>query len=282
MTFMKIAIIGNGFAGFAAAHYLKPYGEITVFDKEGISASRIAAGLLHKFVGMHAKKNLFADEALQLSLDLILPKTKTGLLRIAQNEEQAEWFKKAARDYPEEVIQRDEKSIWIENAWVVDCPKYLSTLDYIKRDIASLDELQEYDKVVLCTGSAVSELWELPIHKIGGQLLEITGSPAPDTPISGQIYLIPLEDRIIVGSTYERTPQDAVEVLLPKLAEIQPEFKVNEVLTVKKAFRASAPGHLPLVKQLNEKTWAFTGLGSKGLLYHAYYARQLASKMFPS
>ena len=36
---MKIAIIGGGFAGYAAAHYLKELGETTVFDQGGLSAS---------------------------------------------------------------------------------------------------------------------------------------------------------------------------------------------------------------------------------------------------
>ena len=162
---------------------------------------------------------------------------------------------------------------------MVDCAAYLSDLPAVNRTITSLAELDDFDRIVVCAGADSIKLADLPIHAIGGQLIELLATPAPATPISGQIYVIPLEDRLIVGSTYERQPQSAEGVRLPKLKEMLPALQVDTILQVKKAFRASAPGHLPLIRQLNPKTWAFTGLGSKGLLYHAYFAKKLASLM---
>ena len=34
-----------------------------------------------------------------------------------------------------------------------------------------------------------------------------------------------------------------------------------------------------LVQQLDERTWAFGGLGSRGLLYHALLGRELAAQI---
>lgn len=278
---MKIAIVGAGLAGLATAYYLKPLGEITLFsDGPGASslpASCIAAGLLHKFVGMHAKKNLFGDEALDLALQLIGPyKKKTGLLRIASNDNQVAWFQKAAQTYPAEIEPVDARTLWIKEGWVVDCPAYLATLSTTHRiihtTIHTLDELEGYDLIVLCMGASTRFY---PITPIRGQLLEVTGAPYPAVPISGQIYVIPQEDRMIVGATYEREPIDAQAYLLPRLKALLPDFKLDRILATKAAFRASTPDHLPFVRQINAKTWAFAGLGSKGLLYHAYYAHLL-------
>lgn len=271
---MKIAIIGAGFAGLAAAHYLKTCGEVTVFSSEP-GASAIAAGLLHKFVGMHAKKNLYGDEALELSLDLVAPfAKKTGLLRPAASEIQAVWFQKAAKNYPTEIELVDPQTIWIKEAWVVDTAAYLATLKTTPRHIADLEELHDFDRVILCTGASAPF-----VTPVRGQLLEVIGSPLPHCPISGQIYVIPYQERLIVGATYERSPISAEAYLLPRLRALLPTFKLERILAVKSGVRASTPDHLPLIRQLNPKTWVYAGLGSKGLLYHAYYAKILKEKL---
>ena len=270
---MKIAIVGAGFAGLAAAHYLKDLGEVTLFySKPG--ASPIAAGLLHKFNGRHAKKNRLADEALPLALELIHPKKKTGLLRIAADEEQAALFRKAAADYPQEIELVDEKTIWIPDAWVVDTQAYLAPLQGVQKTILSLDELHSFDRIVLCMGASTQFYTVTPVR---GQLLEVTGFPYPKTPISGQIYVIPQKNHMIVGATYERGAeiQNAEELLLPKLRDLLPDFKLERILATRTALRASTPDHMPFIRQIDAKTWAMAGFGSKGLLYHAYFAREL-------
>jgi glycine/D-amino acid oxidase-like deaminating enzyme len=278
---MKIAIIGGGFAALASAHFLSSVGEVSVFDDERGAASGIAAGLLHKFIGMKSKKNPFADEALKASLELIRPKTRTGLLRKAQSPEQAGWFQIAAQKYPEEITLIDDETIWIEEAWVVDCPLYLQSLKKIKRTIHNLAELDAFDRIVITAGVHSTEFCDLPLSSTRGQLLVLSGSPLPPTPVSSQIYAIPYQGNLIVGSTYERGEKlDAVATLLPELKKLLPDFQVEQILDVKEGYRASLPGRMPEIKQVNDKTWVFSGLGSKGLLYHAYYAQKLPSLMF--
>lgn len=277
---MKIAIIGGGFAAKASAHFLSTKHEVSVFDDERGGASGVAAGLLHKFVGMHCKKNLFADEAFKLSLEIIGPKTKTGLIRKAQSPEQAVWFQTAAKTYPDEIKQLDSGTIFIEDAWVVDCPSYLADLKKTKRTIHSLDELSDFDKIIVAAGADTKDFADLPLSRVRGQLLALSGAPLPSCPTSSQIYAIPFKGELILGATYERGEKlDAKQELLPKLETLLPDFQLEKVLQVKEGYRASLPGRMPLVKAINDKTWIFTGLGSKGLLYHAYFAKQLADSI---
>lgn len=278
---MKIAIIGGGFAALASAHVLSAYGDVSVFDDERGAASGIAAGLLHKFIGMKSKKNPFADEALKASLELIGPKTRTGLLRKAQSPEQARWFQEAALKYPEEVTRIDDETIWIEEAWVVDCPLYLQSLKKNKRTIHNLEELDAFDRIIITAGVHSTQFCDLPLTSTRGQLIVLSGAPLPPAPVSSQIYAIPHQGNLIVGSTYERGEKlDAVATLLPELKKLLPDFQVENVLAVKEGFRASLPGRMPEIRQVNNKTWVFSGLGSKGLLYHVYFARKLPALLF--
>ena len=49
------------------------------------------------------------------------------------------------------------------------------------------------------------------------------------------------------------------------------------VLGAKAGVRVTNPAHyFPIVEKLDERSWVVTALGSRGLLYHAYLAEQLA------
>jgi glycine/D-amino acid oxidase-like deaminating enzyme len=56
---------------------------------------------------------------------------------------------------------------------------------------------------------------------------------------------------------------------------LMPALKSSVVIGCRAGVRASTPDHRPIVKQVDERIWIFTGLGSKGLLYHALFAEQL-------
>lgn len=92
---MKVAVLGAGFAGLATVwQLLKERVAVTLFDPAGIGgqASAVSAGLLHTYVGLHAKYNLegregyletenllqVAERALGMAVSL-----KSGLLRPA-------------------------------------------------------------------------------------------------------------------------------------------------------------------------------------------------------
>ena len=88
-----------------------------------------------------------------------------------------------------------------------------------------------------------------------------------------------------MGSTYERQWDSeepnltvAQEQLLPKAKSLLSETPT--ILECRAALRVMHVGdYMPLAQQVTERTWVLGALGSRGLLYHAYLAQQLVSKI---
>lgn len=87
----------------------------------------------------------------------------------------------------------------------------------------------------------------------------------------------------IEGATYERnfnsTSTDidyATKDILPKVLDLIPALEGSTIVGVKAGMRASTPDHMPIIQKIGSKCWVITGMGSKGLLYHALYAEKLA------
>jgi glycine/D-amino acid oxidase-like deaminating enzyme len=322
----QIAVIGAGFCGLAAAWHLSqchPHARLVLFDAQpiGKSTSGLAAGLLHPFAGAHAKRSYRATEGMAAALELFAVAEKalgcsvaalTGLLRPALTHAQREDFSLCQEKYGEEVQWRtaaqcqeslpgsvSSPGIFIEQAFVVDCSKYLEGLwkavsdkgmEWNQTQVSSLKELQEFDRVVVAAGAATQllpELSGLPLRTVKGQLLECSWPdevPPLPYPLSSQCYLLMNgPKKCIAGATFERGFADAGEDLetacreiLPKVQAFFPLLQREHVLRCRAGLRSTTPDHLPLLKQVSEKCWVLAGMGSKGLLYHALYAKILS------
>jgi glycine/D-amino acid oxidase-like deaminating enzyme len=311
---MKIAIVGAGLAGLAASWNLLKHHQITLFDAKGIGggASGIAAGLVHPYAGEQAKRSPDSSEALKDTLELLNAASNAlgkkvyqadGMLRLALNEQQKKDFFACAEKHPD-VHWLDPcppypcPAIFIESAILVDCPQYLQGLylacqakglHYIQQKIHTLQELSAFDLILLTTGAELlPELSHLPLSQVKGQVLRLKwpgGLIKPIHPLNSKAYLIMQENNTcLLGSTFEHTfthplpdPAAAKKDLLPKIAPLYPDL--NEVLECRSALRASTPARKPLIQKVSPKCWIYAGLGSKGLLYHAYYAKKLAKDL---
>ncbi len=315
----KLAIVGSGLFGLAAAEALLGAFEITCYSQEAPSASEAALGLLHPFVGKEAKLNDKGREALAASLDLLEKASsyvevpfhrETGLLRIAINETQAQAFQKSAELHPEiELYSKQKCETWItgeaphggcfiHSAHSVDTPTYLVALKkflikkgcrFVHQQIENLAELDSYDQVLLATGASTAQLFpSLKLQIIKGQLLTFSWDEQlshPPFPIMKKKTLA-VSDSLSAwaGATYERdfesaTPdkETAVNEIIPEILALYPEWKVPKKIQVRAGLRAFTSDRRPLVKRIHERLVIATGLGSKGLLYHAFYARNLLS-----
>lgn len=307
-TQKKAIVAGAGFCGLATTYQLLLHGwDVSLYDPKGIGkgTSGIAAGLLHPFAGESAKRSADADAGMHETLKLLAVadaelgknvRTRGGIIRRAMTAIQTEDFAKCAQEYPEHV-QWDGTDLWINEGCAVHASLYLNGLWLACQRLGATFHQQKVDAsavadlVVWATGADMADREPVDVGvlvtRVRGQLLEVQwpeDQPPLAMPISSKMYVVmDTENKsCIVGSTYERTRTDeipdadfACRKILPKIYELLPFLKEMPILGCRAGVRASAPGHRPLLKRLNDKTFAIGGMGSKGLLYHALYATKL-------
>lgn len=322
---MQVAILGAGFCGLATAWHLAQNGQhqVVLFDPLGIGkgASGVAAGLLHPYAGARSKLNWRGLEGIAATLDLVKVAesflgfsviSRSGMQRMALFPQQDADFSQCSQEYSDVHWRSIEEcqqavpglnafpGIYIENAYVVDCEKYLeglwlacaaSGVQFRQQSVHSLKELDAFDHVVVAMGAASNALPELShirITPIKGQVLTLSWPNIPilPFPISSQAYLLmhPRENACIAGATYERDFNDekpdlevAKKEILPKINAFYPKLENASIISCRAGIRASTDKHLPLMLNVGKGRWLLTGMGSKGLLYHALYAKDLAS-----
>ncbi|MEC7839583.1 MAG: FAD-dependent oxidoreductase [Chlamydiota bacterium] len=324
---MRIAILGAGFAGLATAwHILKntPASSVTVIDKQGVGcgASGVSAGLLHPYTGVKAKKSKEGSECVA-STELLLNEAsealgrpvfkKNGLVRLAASIDQEQHFQECAKlnsdvhwlneNSVQELVPGVTAStgIYIESAISVYPNLYMKGLwkackrkgaIFLRKEVSSLQELNEFDLIICCLGSGfcnIAELSNLPLSLLKGQILELPWPnelPHLKTSVSSEVYMVMSENNnsCFVGSTFERNFTSAAanieyasSIILPKLIKFYPALKDISAINCRAGIRITAPNREPLLKKVNHNCYVFSGLGSKGLLYHSITAERLLS-----
>lgn len=260
--------------------------------------------------GMSASWNLI--EKVEQSLGSPVAE-RSGILRLASNERQISDFKKRAQEDPEAIWWEKEQVIekvpnaapfpglWIPSGGTIYSKLYLQGLyklalqkglQFQKASIRSTDELASFDQIVLATGYEVARFPEcasLLLEPTKGHTI-VCKWPYEKLPCSiiSSGHISPTEDPALcqIGSTYEHNFQNldpdpkAVEVLKEKAALFFPPAASLEVVELRVGVRTSIPkGYRPIVEKVSPKVWVFTGLGSRGLLYHALLGEQLAASI---
>lgn len=238
-----------------------------------------------------------------------------GVLRPASTEDQMEDFKARAIEFNDVQWWEKEEceskisnlhipdgggGLYIPDAVSINIPMYLKGLwvgiarfsaVYRKLTMLDKDTLQQYDRIIVCLGANTLDfgaLKALPMTRVKGHILELAWPQDLDPlPMSlsgeGQIVMGPDYKSCLVGSTYEREfkdfnahPEWAKEEIMKKITPFYPALKDAHVLGCRARMRGSSKTRLPLLGQVNERVWFYTGLGSKGLLYHAYCSKIMA------
>ena len=145
--------------------------------------------------------------------------------------------------------------------------------------------------LLLCVGQGYGtfpELTNVGLKGIKGQTVTVRrpSGTGPLMPMSGRGYIVPNDDdnTLILGSSYthnfESLDPDPAETtyILEKTSAMLPGLETAEVLDVTAGVRVKTKtSNLPIVGALpgRDRIWAFTALGSKGLLTAPLIARHL-------
>jgi glycine/D-amino acid oxidase-like deaminating enzyme len=313
---MRIAIIGAGLSGLSVAWNLvqRIPCEIILFEKKGIGggASGIATGLIHPYAGEQGRRSVFATEGIQAAKELIAVAEEKlgdriilqhGIIRFVQNEEQRQMFLSHCQTFGD-VRPYRENSFWIESGMTIDCPRYLEGLwqalfakgvKLILKEVTDLNSLKDFDLTVVTAGAGAkqfSELESLNLSVLKGQVLKCRVPESVKLLEASSIckgYIAVTQDSrtCFIGSTYQRgemsehlQPELAKEELFPKIAFFFPSVVDFSVMECRAAFRVMRPGHyLPIATRVKETIWTLTAMGSRGLLYHAYFGKEIANKI---
>lgn len=241
--------------------------------------------------------------------------TPQGMLRLAVTDPQIKDFS-ACVDLYNDVHWHTEREchnavpqiiphpgIFIDSAITIDCESYLQGLwqasaqrgaRFEQTAIRSLKELDHFDCVIITLGANttdIPELKHLPIKPTKGQVLEFLWPSHLATlpyPINSQAYLLmnPKQGSCIAGATYEKQFIDeapdvtiAKQEIWPKVSAFFPKISDLELISCRAGIRAGTPMRKPLIAQIDERSWVLTGMGSKGLLYHALFAEELVKNL---
>lgn len=293
--------IGSGASGVSAG-LLHPFTGFTAkLNKDGFEAYETSLELL-QVSSDELKKNVF---------------TKSGLIRFPVNEKQkndfiicankhamrAHWLtSQECSNYTANTLQRE--GLYLEDALSINSLEYLQGLyqackkmglQFVQRKIDKLSDLYKDNDYLLFAGGAgfyqFNEYKNLPLRRLKGQILILPwpeGMNPLKVAISSNIYLICSQNKkyCYVGSTYERDfDSDAPEIsvasakILPLLEDLYPPLKNVVPIDCKAGIRVTSTDHYPFIKRISKKEFILTGLGSKGLLYHAYMAKKLIQMM---
>lgn len=298
----SVAVVGAGLCGLAVSYFLAKKGaQVTLYEKRkvGGGASGIAAGLLHPYPGKYKRLSWKGHEALAKTIFLLdeverfLGKkvaNRDGIAILTRTRREEKFLEEHRAAFAD-VEKRGDGEYWIKSGITIDAPLYLEGLAHlcrsegvqiIYREILPDDSFPE---LILACGSESPDFTSLDeFEKVGGQVLLGRQQGIGIVSIVGDGYIAHVSgEAFIVGATYDRdiahlpeTPsQELIEKAKP-LARGHP-FEIEGCRSGIRLCRKE--GYLPLVGPAGPHRWIFTGMGSRGLLYHAYFGEQLADQV---
>jgi glycine/D-amino acid oxidase-like deaminating enzyme len=159
--------------------------------------------------------------------------------------------------------------------------------------------LGNFDAVVLSAGSGLFQdsivSQNLPMQLVRGQSVEMKYARRSNHAVLGGKYLSPLpdQDRVLIGATHEYTgvpldPDQVVAELRRRTSSFASEIWENGTVDrftcgYRVQSNRGRHGRMPMVGKIDSpfhnNAWIYTGLSSRGLLYHGIFGEILANKM---
>jgi glycine/D-amino acid oxidase-like deaminating enzyme len=315
----KVAVIGAGFSGLAAAIELQKLGILTTIFDGNLpyeKASYIASGIIQPFLGQSSKPAFLFETALEASFALFEEAAKFskapfldshGVFKLVMKPDQVATFKQLEKNFSGVSFQsfdfyplnKSHEGIKIDQGKTVYSAIYLTALEnyfiYLggkieRRQIEHLDHvIHDFDHVVVAAGKNTQKLLNLPIKHHKGQLLIGSFKKRVHLPfsIAAKGYLSPTSDQglFTLGSTYEHhyTTENPTDIASKLILNDAKEYLMEEDFSIKEikvGFRVTKKiNGIPLIKKLDQKISVISSMGSRGLLYHALAAKILKNHL---
>ncbi len=293
---MSCIVIGAGLAGLSSAYFLQKKGfNVTVYHTcERKTTSAIFVGILYRYPGRWGKKSAFADEGYAASKELILEVEKITGRKVILSTGVIKKFATRLKKYSD--VKMHDGDAHIDDGLTIDMREYLAGLkdligveNIVEKRVESLSEVK--GKLIIAAGYGMKDLFTLDgLKYLKGQQYvgeKNVGDFTHGSVISRGHISFMGGNKVCFGSTYEASfVDDEVDerIALSEIREkIEPWYGSLDDVEDKKFASGIRVGqdtsYLPLIKQVDENTFIFTALGSRGLLYHAYYGKILADQV---
>lgn len=292
---MRCAVVGCGLAGLATAYALVKRGvEVVLYDlfPVGEKPGGIESALLHPYPGKKGLRSKYAHDALSQTMHLIgvaeraLGKKvaiKNGILR--KNWSPEEWAYDL-EPYDQDVLITSGVTVFYKE-YLKGLFAALSSCVFIQ---GPMENEKEFDQVVYTIGSGFMD-WKIEgVQYVKGQVLLVQEQKKITRSMIGSGHISPtLHTKIVqIGATYEHFPdndlpnvEEAKKYLAPRIKSFLAPMDTWKIVECRACIRVChKTSYLPIIRRISDKQVIYTGLGSRGLLYHALYGQYAADEIF--
>lgn len=300
-------VAGRGFGGLAIAYFLKkrfPKKNVILFDPYplGQSASGAASGLLEPIGGRLAIRSPLATEGLRATRSLLETVSQFlgkkvffegGVLHTPIDQKQRSLFLKKVEEFPDQFGWTQEGELLVKEGVNVFSKAYLEGLFSLVESMGvefcpvNVPIDSEVKMIFICIGSGIQEILPDQFRLTRGQAMQVKKQNTTfDLPKVHKGYVaLDLDPSIYhVGSTYERenlhlppNKASALHELRERNRELYGEIDHLEVVEIRSGTRVFCRDEtrLPKIIRIAPNQIVLSGFGSKGLLYHALYAKKV-------
>ena len=213
-----------------------------------------------------------------------------GVTHIPKNNDEYARFKKLTSQapLPADHLTLTDKALLLLNSLTINPKTVLE--DWLNNDLTEGQDWTAHNQVILAAGYGLKNILKhhnIPLRFSRGQLSWARTDTQITAPITYGGYVIPFGDEILVGATHDRlTDQDPFDLRHEDDLKNFQDAKTHCDLSLnpsdkpsRASVRVTTADTLPLIDQLADGRWIFTGLGSRGFVFAPLLAEALVSKI---
>ena len=213
-----------------------------------------------------------------------------GVTHIPKTNDEYARFKKliSQAPLPSEHLTLTDKVLLLLNSLAINPKTVLE--DWLNNGPTEGQDWIDHNQVILAAGYGLKNILkhhDIPLRFSRGQLSWARADNKITAPITYGGYVIPLGNEILVGATHDRlTDQDPFELCHDDDLKNFEDAKTYCDLSLspsnkpsRASVRVTTADTLPLIDQMADGRWIFTGLGSRGFVFAPLLAEALVSKI---